>query len=548
KISMYIEKSVDHELSGNIIDLCPVGALNNKPYRYSARAWEMMQRDAVSPHDCVGSNLHAHVLRGRVKRIVPRQNEEINETWISDRDRFSYQGIYSDDRLTKPRIKVDGRWENTDWESALQKLASALADSEGDRIGILSTPGATLEEAGLLAKIAAFKGCNNIDHRLRQRDFSDQDNDPVMPALGCTIAELETRDAVLVIGSNLRNEVPIIAHRVRKAALAGAKIAFINGERFDYHFPVEAYLQSGDLVAELAGVTVALAGKKALPAPVRDICKGVTPTGEQRAVADTLANADTGHIVLGQIAERHPAWAALRALAAALGELGGASTGRISEGPNAAGASLAGLLPHRRSGGKARDTVGLHAGEMLAADLDAVLLFGVEPDRDLADTDAVAKLSGQNFVAAMTPYDSSALREAADLLLPIGTFAESAGTYVNCEGRWQSFGGFASPVAEARPGWKVLRVLGNLLGIEGFDYETSQNIRDELRDELGEIAETGAQNRYGGKKALTVMNGAAPDNRAFDVPMYEIDAVVRRATALQLTPEARRGRGEGRQE
>ncbi|MEX0708078.1 MAG: NADH-quinone oxidoreductase subunit NuoG [Woeseia sp.] len=548
KISMYIEKSVDHELSGNIIDLCPVGALNNKPYRYSARAWEMMQRDAVSPHDCVGSNLHAHVLRGRVKRIVPRQNEEINETWISDRDRFSYQGIYSDDRLTKPRIKVDGRWENTDWESALQKLASALADSEGDRIGILSTPGATLEEAGLLAKIAAFKGCNNIDHRLRQRDFSDQDNDPVMPALGCTIAELETRDAVLVIGSNLRNEVPIIAHRVRKAALAGAKIAFINGERFDYHFPVEAYLQSGDLVAELAGVTVALAGKKELPAPVRYICKGVTPTDKQRAVADTLANADTGHIVLGQIAERHPAWAALRALAAALGELGGASTGRISEGPNAAGASLAGLLPHRRSGGKARDTVGLHAGEMLAADLDAVLLFGVEPDRDLADTDAVAKLSGQNFVAAMTPYDSSALREAADLLLPIGTFAESAGTYVNCEGRWQSFAGFASPVAEARPGWKVLRVLGNLLGIEGFDYETSQNIRDELRDELGEIAETGALNRYGGKKAVTVMNGAAPDNRALDVPMYEIDAVVRRATALQLTPEARRGRGEGRQE
>ncbi|MDZ7770978.1 MAG: molybdopterin-dependent oxidoreductase [Woeseiaceae bacterium] len=311
---------------------------------------------------------------------------------------------------------------------------------------------------------------------------------------------------------------------------------------------MDAYLQSGELVAELAGVTVALAGKKALPAPVRDICKGVTPTDEQRAVADMLANADTGHIVLGQIAERHPAWAALRALAAAIGELGGASTGRISEGPNAAGASLAGLLPHRRSGGKARDTVGLHAGEMLAADLDAVLLFGVEPDRDLADTDAVAKLSGQNFVAAMTPYDSSALREAADLLLPIGTFAESAGTYVNCEGRWQSFGGFASPVAEARPGWKVLRVLGNLLGIEGFDYETSENIRDELRDELGEIAETGAQNRYGGKKAVTVMNGAAPDNRALDVPMYEIDAVVRRATALQLTPEARRGRGEGKQE
>jgi NADH-quinone oxidoreductase subunit G len=274
KISMYVEKSVDHELSANIIDLCPVGALNNKPYRYSARAWEMEQRQSVSPHDCVGSNMYAHVLRGTIKRVVPRENEEINETWLSDRDRFGYEGIYSNDRLPGPRVKKDGTWQDLGWEDALQLLAEKLQAADSTKTGILSSPGATIEESHLLARLADHLDTANIDHRIRQRDFSDQDNDPVFPWLGSNIAELENSDAILVVGSNLRKEVPIIAHRVRKAALAGANVSFVNNDVYEYHFDVEENIHDGGLVEQLAGVAVAAAGRKKLPKPVETLVKG----------------------------------------------------------------------------------------------------------------------------------------------------------------------------------------------------------------------------------------------------------------------------------
>lgn len=542
RISMYIEKAVDHELSANIIDLCPVGALNNKPYRYSARAWEMVQRPAVSPHDCVGSNMYAHVLRGTVKRVVPRVNEEINETWIPDRDRFSYQGIYSDERLTRPLMKVDGEWQSVDWQVALEKLAKVLAASNGRNTGILATPTATLEESHLLARIADKLGTGNIDHRLRQRDFSDQDSDPLAPALGCGIADLESRDAILVVGSNLRREAPILAHRVRKAALSGCKVAFINSDRYDYNFSVAHYLEHEALVAQLAGVAVALSADGAVPEAVRDLCKGVSAGAEHEQIAAMLRDAKAGHVLLGNIAGHHQAFAALRALAAAIATLAGAGFGRLSDGPNSAGAALAGVLPHRALGGKPRAERGLNVPEMLDADLDALLLFGVEPDMDFAAPDAMTKIGSQDFVAAMTCYDTPALRQSADLLLPIGSFAESAGTFVNCEGRWQSFGGIAKPVAEARPAWKVLRVLGNLLEIEGFDYETSEDVLDELRDAVSGLP-SGAQ--YSGSRTLPAVHGNDTVSAELDVPMYATDSLVRRATALQLTPEARRRAGGG---
>ena len=543
KISMYIDKSVDHELSANIIDICPVGALNNKPYRYSARAWEMEQRRSVSPHDCVGSNMYVHVLRGTIKRVVPRDNEAINETWLPDRDRFGYEGIYSNERLLGPRIKKDGAWEDLGWEAALQILAENLQEAEAGKVGILSSAGATLEESYLLARLADHIGTANIDYRVRQRDFSDQDNDPVLPWLGSSIAELEASDAILVVGSNLRKEAPIIAHRVRKAALAGASVSFVNNDAYEYHFDVAENIHDGGLVKQLAGIAVAVAGKKKLSAPVATLVKGVKPSAAQKRIAASLAAAKQAQVLLGLIAGRHQASSALRALAAAISELTGAHFGVLSEGPNAAGACLAGVLPHRASGGGARKTTGTHAGNMLDESLDAVLLFGVEPDRDICSTDdAVKKVAGQKFVAALTSFDSEALQEAADLLLPIGTFAESAGTYVNCEGRWQSFNGIANPMAEARPGWKVLRVLGNLLDADNFDYQTSEEIRDELAGLLGDIQ---PDNQYTGKKAIGKVNGADDPVARIDIPIYDTDAMVRRATALQLTPEAQRSAGEG---
>jgi NADH-quinone oxidoreductase subunit G len=539
KISMYIEKSVDHELSANIIDICPVGALNNKPYRYSARAWEMQQRAAVSPHDCVGSNMYVHVLRGTVKRIVPRENEEINETWLSDRDRFGYEGIYSNDRLLRPRVKKDDTWQDIGWEDALEILAEKLKDA--GETGILASPGATIEECHLLARLADHIGTANIDYRIRQRDFSDQDNDPVYPWLGCRIAELEARDAILVVGSNLRKEAPIIAHRVRKAALAGSKVSFVNNDPYEYHFAVEENIHDGGLVAQLAGGAVAAAGRKKPPQAIANLVKGVKASDAHKRIAASLVDAGQAHVMLGLIAGRHRASSALRALAAAIGELTGATFGILSESANSAGAELAGVLPHRAAGGNARKTAGLHAGEMLDESLDAVLLFGLEPDRDICCTDNVVdKLASQKFVAAFTSYDSTALQEAADLLLPIGTFAESAGTYVNCEGRWQNFNGVANPVGEARPGWKVLRVLGNLLDAGNFDYQTSEEVRDELRDSLGDVE---PDSRYGGKKAIDKVNGADDPEAQIDIPIYRTDAIVRRATALQLTPEAQRSSG-----
>ena len=532
KISTYVEKTVDHELSANIIDLCPVGALNNKPYRYSARAWEIEQRATVAPHDCAGSNIFAHVLRGTVKRVVPRSNEAINETWIADRDRFSYEGIYSDDRLTGPRIKRDGQWHDIGWDDALQALADKLK-AAGSDLGMLVSPSATLEEDYLLARLADALGTANIDHRLRQSDFSDQQNDPIFPWLGCSIEDLENQDAILVIGSNVRKEVPIIAHRIRKAALGGSAVSFVNDKAYPYFFATTQNIGTADIIAELAGVAAAAAklSGKALPGCVEKVCAGAGAGAGHEAIARSLLDADKGLVLCGLLAKRHAAFAVVRQLAAAIAELTGAGLGSLSEGANSAGAHLAGVLPHRSTAGKVREQTGASADQILKAATGTVMLFNVEPE-DLAG-DAASALSAKDFVVALTPFVSSALAESASLLLPIGTFAETSGTFVNVEGRWQSFAGVARPVAESRPGWKVLRVLGTLLNLDGFDYMSSEEVRDELAGKLGDAAKACAYKLNG--VAVTARAGAT-----FDVPMYQVDGLVRRASALQLTPEALR--------
>ena len=507
KIGTYIEESVDHELSANIIDLCPVGALNNKPYRYSARAWEMEQRATVSPHDCVGSNMYAHVLRGTIKRVVPRENESINETWLADRDRFSYEAIYSSDRLQTPMVKESGDWRELDWEEALSIAAQRLSDADSEKVGILASPSSTLEEGHLLARIAGHLGTSNIDHRIERRDFSDQGNDPAFPWLGCDIADVENHDAIFVIGSNLRQEAPIIAHRVRKAAQAGASVSFASGEKHEYFFEVDTYLSGAGLAEMLSG----------------DGMKGI---------AAALKEADNALVLLGNVAGRHEAFATVRALAAAIASAAGAKLGTLSPGANSAGLSLAGVLPDADSG--------LHAGTMLEESLDAVVLLNIEPDADIFSVeDAVGRLAKQDFVVALTAFDSTALRDAADLLLPVGTFAETSGTYVNVAGTWQSFAGVASPVGQSRPAWKVLRVLGNLVEAPGFDYVTSEDVRNELSAALGDVEPLS----YSGKTKPAKLNGEDAPEAEIDVPIYSVDALVRRATALQLTVAAKKETG-----
>ena len=543
EISTYVEQSVDHELSANIIDLCPVGALNNKPYRYSARSWEMVQRPTVSPHDCVGSNLYAHVLRGTVKRVVPRVNEAINETWLSDRDRFSYEAIYSDERLTVPRIKEHGEWRDIDWEDALAAAADILKQADAEKIGLIASPAITVEEGHLLAQLADHLGTANIDHRVNRRDFSDQDDDPIYPSLGCAIADIESQNAILVAGSNVRAEAPIIAHRLRKAALAGARISFVNNVEYEYFFDVANYLSGQGLVQSLAGIAVAAAGGKSLPDTVAALCEGVATNDQHLAIAASLRDADDGLVLLGNIAGRDAAYTAIRALASCIADLTGATFGGLSEGPNSAGAHLAGVLPHRTQGGENRDSAGLDVAAMLSSTMDTVVLVNVEPGADIhATTDPVTKLSAQQYVVAITSFVSDDLLECADLLLPAGTFAETSGTYVNIEGAWQSFSGVASPVGEARPTWKILRVLGNLVEAPGFEYVTSEDVREEFVEQLGEVS---TSNAYEGSGRIAKPTSAAASADEIDVPLYSVDAIVRRAFALQKTDEARRAAAEG---
>jgi NADH-quinone oxidoreductase subunit G len=536
-ISTFVEQNVDHELSANIIDLCPVGALNNKPYRFSARAWEMVQRATISPHDCVGSNLYAHVLRGTVKRMVPRDNESINEAWISDRDRFSYEAIYSTDRLTTPRTKDGGEWRDIEWSDALARAADVLTAADGDKLGFIASSAATVEEGYLLSLLAQHLGTANIDHRLNRRDISDQDNDPVFEGLGCGVDEVEQQGAVLVVGSNVRNEAPIIAHRLRKAAVNGAKVSFANSKKFEYFFAVADYVSGAGLVELLAGIAVA-AGVKS--DAVSDVCSGISPDDAQQRIAASLKDSDDALILLGMIAGSHAAYSAVRALAYAIADATGAKLGFITHGPNAAGASLAGVLPHREIGGKSREKVGQGVASMLDSEFDAVVLVNVEPDADIhVIADAAQKLAKQKFVIALTPFVSDALLEVADLLLPIGTFAETSGTYVNAAGTWQSFGGIANSVGESRPCWKVLRVLGNLTDAEGFDYVTSEDILTEFKLALGDV-DAGSYIPVG---KIAKPNAAGSPAYDIDTALYSGDGLVRRATALQQTLAAKRAAG-----
>jgi NADH-quinone oxidoreductase subunit G len=539
EIGTYIERSVDHELSGNIIDLCPVGALNNKPYRFGARAWEMEAKPLVSPHDCAGSNLYGHVLRGTLKRVVPQDNEAINETWISDRDRFGYEGVYATDRLTSPLLKKDQEWFDVSWTEALaatrESLLNDLGD-EGDALGVLVSPNATLEEMYLLNRLTRHLGSQNLDHRLRMNDFSDQASDPLWPSLGTSIAELNNQDGVLVIGSNLRMEVPIIAHRIRKAAVTGAAVGFVNPVPYEIHFPRAAYVDAPleHLVKSLAGVVIAAAELKdsKLPAPLAEALKSVEIQDTHRDAAGVLLNKEHALILLGQLAMRHPRYADIRRLAAALADLTGARLGYLPEGANAVGAALAGVLPHRGPGGRMLDWAGLDAYGMLASPRSVYVLFGLEPDHDLADS-ALAEqaLKAADTVICFTPFVTERLLECADVLLPIGTFAETAGTFVNVEGRWQSFAAAASLVGDARAGWRVLRVLGNELDLPDCEYQNAAEISDALASEIGHVE---ANNDYQGS-AVVSLESATVDATALDVPMYAVDAVVRRGTALQKT-------------
>jgi NADH-quinone oxidoreductase subunit G len=554
EIGTWIERSVDHELSGNIIDLCPVGALNSKPFRFQGRSWEMTQAPLVAPHDGFGSNLFGHVLRGKLKRVVPRPNESINETWIADRDRFSYEGLHAADRLLKPMLRVAGQWREASWDEALQAAARGLK-AAGENLGTLVHPSCTVEEAHLAACVTRSLGCANIDHRLRVRDFRDASADPLHPTLGLPIAEVDALTGILVVGGNLRAEMPLLAHRLRKAVVRGkARVAFIEAEPAPYHFPVAARVGAAPAawVHELASIVKAaaeLAGSAPGPS-FADLLHGVVVNDAHRAAAAALCHGTHRAVWLGAMALRHPCRVDLRALGAELARISNARLGVLAEGGNAAGLWLAGCVPHREAGGRAATAVGQSVQGMLEHPQRAYLLIGaMEPEADFADAELAERaLSQAACVVALTPFASKSIKRVAHVLLPMAAFAETSGSYINLEGTMQSQTAATAAPGEARPGWKILRVLGNVLGLEGFAQQSSEDVRAELQQRIDAAAGARAPEALVSTHvpAMAAVSASADlDLGALDVPMYSIDAVLRRSPALQQTSIAERSRASG---
>lgn len=542
-IGTYIEKSIQSELSGNVIDLCPVGALTSKPFRYSARTWELVQRDAIAPHDSVGSNLHIHVKADKVKRIVPAVNEAINEVWISDRDRFSYEGIYSDDRLQSPMIKRDGEWQQVDWEVALQAVRDRLGKIDTSAMGAIASPSSTLEELYLLQKLMRGLGSSNIDTRLRQVDISDQSSAPVFPHLGSSITELENINAGLLIGSHVRKEQPLLNHRLRKAALKGARISAVNPVDYDLNYDLagKIIVSPADMVNELAAIlkVVVDSSNASLPGNVASLLTDVTVTDTHTEIAESLRDATNAVILLGNTAMAHPHFSSLRTLAGLLAEMTDCRFGYLSEAANTSGAWLSGAVPHRLPGGKADPQAGKSIKEMFEQGMDAFLVMNVEPELDCWNSsEALQALQQCGLVIALTAYRSESMEAYADILLPTSVFAETSGTYINVAGDKQTFAGVAAPVGESRPAWKILRVLGNYLDVPGFDYVSSTDVLTEAIDAIGEIQ---AENM--GKWSESVQENTREQGiqRISDVPMNAIDPVCRRAKSLQATSDVADG-------
>ena len=543
-IGTYIERAIESEMSGNVIDVCPVGALTSKPFRFTARAWELVQHEGIAAHDCVGSNLYAHTRGrgGRVMRVVPRDNEAVNEVWLSDRDRFSYQGLESAERLTQPMIKRNGEWQVADWETALaaaaQGLRDVIAKDGAAQLGALASPSATLEEHYLLQKLLRGLGSNNIDHRLRQMDFGAQDSAPAYPGLGHSIADLEHLDAVLLIGSNVRKEQPIIAHRLRQGALRGARVLFVNPRRYEFNFPVAQQIVAAPhaQVQELAGIARALCAKLSKPVPqgLEGLLAQAAPTVAQTSLADQLSRGGRISVLLGSLASLSPHYAALCALANLIGELCAADVGTLSDGANAAGAWLAGAIPHRGAAAASCAQSGFDARAMLAQPRRAYVLLGVETESDCHDPALARAALSAAFVISLTAYASAETKAVADVLLPMATFAETAGTFVNVEGRWQRFQGLTAPQGEARPAWKLLRVLGNLLDQPGFEYVSAEQVHDELHT----LCATLPANSRPAWQAPQSPVAPAGLMRCADLPPYAVDAITRRAGALQQTHDA----------
>jgi NADH-quinone oxidoreductase subunit G len=522
EIETFLGKTIDSELSGNMIDICPVGALTSKPFRYSARTWELSRRKSVAAHDSSGANLIVQVKNNQVMRVVPLENEDVNECWIADRDRFSYEALNGAERLTQPMLKQGGVWKEVDWQTALEYVANGLKNIQRDHgansIGALVSPQSTVEELYLAGALVRGLGSDNIDYRLRNAEFVAAEG---VRTLGTSIASLSTLQRVLVVGSNLRKDHPLFALRVRHAVRHGAQLNVITSQAAFSHADAWAMPVAQAVLADasgwaqaLADVAAAIAAEKGVAAPVAG-----NATAQAQAIAKSLLGGERKAVLLGNAAAHHANASSLLALANWIGEQTGATVGYLTESANTVGAQWVGAQP--QTGGK-------NAGQMLAGGLKAALLLNTEPEFDSAAGSAAAQTLGQaEMVVTLSPFKAN--MAFSDVLLPIAPFTETSGSFVNAEGRLQSFHAVVKPLAETRPAWKVLRVLANLLDVPGVSFETSQDV----------LARATAKPLAASNATRAAINLAAAAGTPAVASIYQLDGIVRRAPSLQLTADAR---------
>ncbi len=529
EIMTFVGRSVDSELSGNMIDLCPVGALTSKPFRYTARSWELQRRKSVSPHDSVGANLVVQVKHDSVMRVLPRENEAVNECWISDKERFSYQALNSDERLTKPMVKQGGEWREVDWNVALDYVAHGLKDIArnhgGDALAALAAPNSTVEELYLLGKVMKGLESGNIDFRPRQSDFGTDFKRAGAPWLGLRLEDIKDLDAALVVGSFLRKDHPLIAQRLRQAAKKWTKVSMLSVTADDQLINLHANLgvAPSELAGALAAIVKAAAEIKGVAVPAGVDTANVCETA--RKIAQSLVDGEKRAVFLGNVATQSAAATQLHALALELGKITNASVGFLGEGANVVGGHVAWALPS-----------GANARQMFEQPRKGYFLMGVEPEFDCGNPQlALAAIKQASLVVFASAFKHAPALEYADVMLPIAPFTETAGTFVNIEGRAQSFNGVVKARGDARPAWKVLRVLGNVLNLDGFEYESSEAVRDEV---LGKGVEfvAGLDNGLNGV-SISLPAAVSGLQRIADVPIHFADPIARRAPALLQTAD-----------
>ncbi len=550
EILSFVGSTVDSELSGNMIDLCPVGALVSKPFRYTARTWELSRRKSISPHCGLGSNLIIQVKLNRVMRVLPRENEDINECWLSDKDRFSYEGLNSEERLSKPMIRRNGEWHECDWQTALEFVANGLKAVKekygAERIGALVSPHSTLEELYLAQKLMRGFGSPNVDHRLRQSDFRGDSHLQGSPWLGMRIADLSRLKSALIIGSTLRKDHPLIAQRLRQAVKQGAQLNLINPFDDDLLTKVanRIIVSPGAMLSALAQVLKAAAelqGKE-IPGKAKEALSSLEVNDAARAIAASLINSQPAAILIGNVAQHHPTYMDIQALAQHLAEIVGARFGVLAEAANSVGAYIAGAVPEK--GMNAQQMLGVSKTDFGTGPCHAYLLMNIEPELDSYNPGQTIKaLDDAELVVMLSAYKGQHAIAGgyADVLLPIAPFTETSGTFINTEGRIQSFNGVVAPLGETRPAWKVLRVLGNMLGLEGFDYETPEQVRADILL-AGEDVQARLANDVGDFPVIGIDSMRGTGNtgvqRIGEVPIYQADPIARRAESLQRTRDA----------